>query len=95
MRGLGLMFGLEFVRRRSTREPFPPERRLSARLEQAALKHGLVTYPCTGSLDGTLGDMTLMAPPLTISAAEVDELLGLLEQSIADIEAEFGKDIKA
>jgi adenosylmethionine-8-amino-7-oxononanoate aminotransferase len=95
VRGLGLMFGVEFVRRRSTREPFPPERGVSARIERAALKHGLVTYPCTGSIDGTLGDMTLMAPPLTISPAEVDQLLGLLDRSIADVEQELGQEIEA
>jgi adenosylmethionine-8-amino-7-oxononanoate aminotransferase len=95
VRGLGLMFGVEFVRRRSTREPFPPERGVSPRIERAALKHGLVTYPCTGSIDGTLGDMTLMAPPLTISPAEVDQLLGLLDRSIADVEQELGQEIEA
>jgi len=94
-RGLGLMFGLEFVRRRSTREPFPPVLGLSARIERSALKHGLVTYPCTGSLDGTLGDMTLMAPPLTISPSEVDQLLDLLDRAIADVEQELGQEIEA
>jgi len=95
VRGLGLMFGLEYVRRRSTREPFAPDRGVSARIERAALKHGLVTYPCTGSIDGTLGDMTLMAPPLTISPAEVDQLLGLLDRAIADVEQELGQEIEA
>jgi len=95
VRGLGLMFGLEYVRRRSTREPFPPERRVSARIERAALRHGLVTYPCTGSLDGTLGDMTLMAPPLVISPSEVDELLVLLDRAIGEVEGELGEEIEA
>ena len=95
VRGLGLMFGLEYVRRRSTREPFAPDRGVSARIERAALKHGLVTYPCTGSIDGTLGDMTLMAPPLTISPAEVDQLLELLDRAIADVEQEPGQEIEA
>jgi adenosylmethionine-8-amino-7-oxononanoate aminotransferase len=95
VRGLGLMFGLEYVRRRSTREPFPPDRGVSRRLERAALKHGLVTYPCTGSLDGTLGDMTLMAPPLTISPSEVDQLLELLDRAVTDVEQELAKEIEA
>lgn len=95
VRGLGLMFGLEYVRRRSTREPFPPAHGVSARIERAALQHGLVTYPCTGSLDGTLGDMTLMAPPLTISAAEVDELLALLDRAVGQVEQELRREIEA
>ena len=95
VRGLGLMFGLEYVRRRSTREPFAPDRGVSSRIERAALKHGLVTYPCTGSLDGTLGDMTLMAPPLTISASEVEDLLKALEQAVGDVEQELSREIEA
>jgi adenosylmethionine-8-amino-7-oxononanoate aminotransferase len=95
VRGLGLMFGLEYVRRRSTREPFPPERGVSARVDRAAMRHGLVTYPCTGSLDGTLGDMTLMAPPLVINPAEVDELLEMLDRAIGEVETELGEEIEA
>ena len=59
------------------------------------MRHGLVTYPCTGSLDGTLGDMTLMAPPLVISPAEVDELLEMLDRAIGEVEAELGQEIEA
>lgn len=95
VRGLGLMFGLEYVRRRSTREPFPPDRAVSSRIERAALRHGLVTYPCTGSLDGTLGDMTLMAPPLVISASQVTELLKALERAIGEVEQDLRQEIEA
>lgn len=95
VRGLGLMFGLEYVCNRSTREPFPPNRKVSARIEEAALRYGLVTYPCTGSLDGTLGDMTLMAPPLTISPSEVDELLSALDRAVGEVEQELGREIEA
>lgn len=95
VRGLGLMFGLEYVRCRATREPFPPERKVSARVEEAALRHGLVTYPCTGSLDGTLGDMTLMAPPLVITADEVDEMLDMLERAIADVEEDLAEELES
>ena len=44
-------------------EPFPPARKVSACSKQPALRHGLVTYPCTGTVDGGPGDMVLMAPP--------------------------------
>jgi adenosylmethionine-8-amino-7-oxononanoate aminotransferase len=95
VRGLGLMFGLEYVRSRRTREPFAPDRKVSLRIEAAALRHGLVTYPCTGSLDGTLGDMTLMAPPLTISSSEVEDLLQALEQAVSEVEQELSREIEA
>jgi adenosylmethionine-8-amino-7-oxononanoate aminotransferase len=90
VRGRGLMFGFEFVRDRDTREPFPPELRVSSLLEKAALNHGLVTYPCTGTVDGGPGDMVLMAPPLTITAQELDELLDILDLAIGEVEEALG-----
>ena len=86
VRGLGLMFGFEFVRDQVTREPFPPQLKISSLLEKAALKHGLVTYPCTGSVDGGPGDMVLMAPPLTITAEQMTELLDILDLAIGEVE---------
>jgi adenosylmethionine-8-amino-7-oxononanoate aminotransferase len=86
VRGRGLMFGFEFVQNRETREPFPPALRVSSLLEGAALRHGLVTYPCTGTVDGGAGDMVLMAPPLTIAADEMDELLKRLDLAIGEVE---------
>ncbi len=86
VRGLGLMFGLEYVRDRTSRETFAPELHVSAQIDRAAMRLGLVTYPCTGAVDGVLGDMTMFAPPLTISAAEMDELLGILDRAIGEVE---------
>jgi adenosylmethionine-8-amino-7-oxononanoate aminotransferase len=84
--GLGLMFGFEFVQDKGTKEPFPPGKKLSSLLEWSAFERGLITYPCTGSLDGVLGDMVLMAPPLVITEKEMDELLKILDDSISDVE---------
>ena len=50
-----------------------------------------MTYPCTGSLDGGLGDMILMAPPLVINAAEIDEILNILDDSLTHVETTLGK----
>ncbi len=86
VRGLGLMFGLEYVRDRTSRETFAPELHVSAQIDRAAMRLGLVTYPCTGAVEGVLGDMTMFAPPLTISAAEMDELLAILDRAIGEVE---------
>jgi adenosylmethionine-8-amino-7-oxononanoate aminotransferase len=86
VRGRGLMFGFEFVRDRAAKEPFPPALKVSSLLENAALRQGLVTYPCTGTVDGGPGDMVLMAPPLTITAQEMDDLLTILDLAIGEVE---------
>lgn len=89
VRGKGLMFGFEFVKDRQTKEPFPPQERVSLRFEQAALKRGLVTYPCSGTVNGVAGDMMLLAPPLIITAEQMDEVLNILDDSLKELEKEL------
>ena len=90
VRGLGMMFGFEFVKDRASKATFDPGLRLSMVFERAALERGLVTYPCSGTVDGVMGDMTLLAPPLVITAGQMDELLSILDGALSEVEAEFG-----
>jgi adenosylmethionine-8-amino-7-oxononanoate aminotransferase len=55
-------------------------------IEAAALRHGLVTYPCTGTVAGGPGDMMLMAPPLVISEGEMNEVLAILDLAVGEVE---------
>jgi adenosylmethionine-8-amino-7-oxononanoate aminotransferase len=86
VRGLGLMLGVELVRDRETKEPFPADLRVADRLDEAALRRGLVLYPGRGHVDGARGDQFLIGPPLTITAQEVDLLLDLLDGALSDLE---------
>jgi adenosylmethionine-8-amino-7-oxononanoate aminotransferase len=90
VRGKGLMVGFELVKARATKEPYDPAKHVSVLLERAALQRGLVTYPCTGSIEGVAGDMVLMAPPLVINGAEIDEILKILDESLTEVEAALG-----
>lgn len=71
VRGLGLLWGVEFVEDRATKKSFPAELKFSSRVAAAAMKRGVLTYPMQGSLDGIAGDHLLLAPP----AVELDRLL--------------------
>jgi adenosylmethionine-8-amino-7-oxononanoate aminotransferase len=86
VRGKGMMFGFELVKDRSTKAPFSVDRHASMLLEEIALRKGLVTYPCSGSIDGVQGDMMLLAPPLTISAEQIDDILKILDDSLSEVE---------
>ncbi|NLF50552.1 MAG: aminotransferase class III-fold pyridoxal phosphate-dependent enzyme, partial [Leptolinea sp.] len=86
VRGLGLMVGFEFVSDQKSREPFPPKQKVSSLFEKAALNNGLITYACTGSLDGVMGDMILLAPPLSITKEQIDDLLSIIDYSIKEVE---------
>jgi adenosylmethionine-8-amino-7-oxononanoate aminotransferase len=86
VRGKGLMVGLEFVQDRATKQPFPPGLEIAPKIGQAALERGLISYPLQGCVDGVEGDMMKFTPPMCITAAQVDELLGMLDEAIGAVE---------
>jgi hypothetical protein len=51
-------------------------------LADIAFDLGLIVYPGSGGADGPLGDHILVAPPLVIEDAEIDQLLDLLERAL-------------
>lgn len=89
VRGLGLLVGVELVRDRATKAPFPPEWGVAKRVGAATLARGLVSYPGAGTADGVAGDHLLYAPPLTITPGQVDELVGILGASLGAVREEM------
>jgi adenosylmethionine-8-amino-7-oxononanoate aminotransferase len=71
VRGLGLLWGVEFVADKKTKAPFPPEKNFAGLVGQACLRRGLLVYPMQGCVDGIAGDHLLIAPPAVISAEEI------------------------
>ncbi|MCV2879346.1 aspartate aminotransferase family protein [Sedimentimonas flavescens] len=82
IRGRGLFRGVELVADRTTKAPFDPSRKLSARIKAEAFKAGLICYPMGGTIDGQSGDHVLLAPPFIIEDAQIDELVGKLSGAI-------------
>ena len=68
----------------ATGQPFE-QPGVAAQIGTAAMKRGLITYPGSGAADGRRGDHLLLGPPLSITAAEVDEMLELLEAALQDV----------
>ncbi len=88
IRGKGLLIGIEFVADRERKQPFPrSETTLTDRVVKQAAQNGLLLYPAAAGLTGTEGDAILVAPPLTIEKDEIDELIALLDQTLADVES--------
>lgn len=75
VRGLGMMIGVEFVKDRKTKEPATKER--DAILAET-FNRGLVLLPA--------GDSTIrIIPPITISNENLEKGLGMLEDSIEEV----------
>jgi len=84
IRGLGLMAGIELVRDKQTRRPFDSTAGMAIKISRIALNKGLVTYPGTGVVDGTFGDVISIFPPLIFSKDHVDEMITRLESAIRE-----------
>ena len=84
VRGIGLLWGVEFVSDKRTRRPFTPEVNFAGRVAQAAVKRGLLVYPMQGCVDGVSGDHVLIAPPAVITAAQIDWAVEQLRQAVEE-----------
>ncbi|MEJ8547734.1 aspartate aminotransferase family protein [Brevibacillus borstelensis] len=93
-RGLGLLCGLEFVKDKRTKEPFPLSKGVASRVIARAFENGLLVYPATGGLEGVAGDAVILSPPLTITTAEIDELVDLLKKSVLRVQEELRQEMQ-
>ncbi len=85
VRGIGLLWAVEFVADRETKAPFPAQWSVGSLLTAEAFDEGLIVYP-RRSINGARGDHVLVAPPLIVTPEQVDELLEKLERSLVRLE---------
>jgi len=85
IRGIGMMWAVEFVADRQTKEPYPPDKHFSQSVCDNVFQRGVILYPGTGSVDGVSGDHLMIAPPFIIQETEIDEVVNTLKVSILDI----------
>ncbi len=86
VRGLGLLWGIEFVRDRESRAPFEAAAQVADLVFDAAYDAGVLTYPIHGCADGTRGDHLLLAPPFILSSEEITTLAAGLKAALARVE---------
>ncbi len=83
VRGKGLMWGLEIVKDKATKEPFPANVGAANAATRACIEEGLIVYPGGGQITGTCGDQFMIAPPLVVTKEQVGELLAKLKAGLA------------
>lgn len=89
VRGKGMMVGFEFVTDKATKEPFPLEKAISRLFSGITFERGLVTYPCGGTVRGVAGDTIMMAPPMITTRTQIDEIMGILHESMREFESQL------
>jgi adenosylmethionine-8-amino-7-oxononanoate aminotransferase len=84
LRGRGLLQGIELRDPAGAR--FPAERDMSGAVSAAAQERGLMIYGCPTPVGNQHMDALLLAPPLIIGDAEIDELLEKLDAALEAVE---------
>lgn len=79
IRRRGFMVGIELVRDRETKEPYPSAQRLGHRTILRAREHGVILRP--------LGNVVVLMPPLAITTEEIDQLCDVTIRAIDEATA--------
>jgi adenosylmethionine-8-amino-7-oxononanoate aminotransferase len=82
VRGRGLMVGLEIVKDRITKEPFPPDAAAGGQITSETMKRGMIVYAGTGNVDGAAGDQIMVAPPLIVRRDQIDDIVSILNSAL-------------
>lgn len=77
VRGQGLLLGAEFVRDVGTKEQFPASLNVGVQVREAARRRGLLLRASHW--------MAVLAPPLTTTAAELEEMLDVFESALVEV----------
>ena len=86
VRGIGLLWAVEFVTNKDSKSPFAPEIGFAGRISEAASRRGLMLYPMQGCVDGISGDHILIAPPAVITEEQIEWAVASFRESIEEVE---------
>ena len=76
IRQQGFMVGIEMVRDKQTKEPYPLQAKAGHRVAAIARTKGLILRP--------IGNVLVLIPPLSISHAELTRMVSIVRESITD-----------
>lgn len=84
IRQCGAMVGIELVKDRSDKTPFPYSERIGHKIILEARKRGAILRP--------LGDVVVLMPPLSIPDDTLDRLIDIAKQSVVQVCSSRAKD---
>ena len=91
MRGRGLLFGLELVKDRVTKEPLPASAEVQKRLQRIFMQKGLSCITAGSSAEWKSGDDLRLAPPFTITREQIDEIVRILGEGLTELQEELAR----
>jgi adenosylmethionine-8-amino-7-oxononanoate aminotransferase len=80
IRQKGFMVGIELVKDKGSRKPYPLDEKIGIRVCSRAREKGLIIRP--------LGNVIVLMPPLSISRQELKKLIQITSEAIAEVTSE-------
>ncbi|HYG99921.1 MAG TPA: aminotransferase class III-fold pyridoxal phosphate-dependent enzyme [Terriglobales bacterium] len=90
VRGLGLLWGVEFVTSKETKDPFKPDAQFATKIAAACAARGVMVYPMQGCVDGYKGDHLLIAPPVVITEEQIKWAVERVKAAVKEVEDAVG-----
>ena len=69
--------------RQSHQRAFPASQKSCMLVMLEGIQRGLILFPCTGNIEGVMGDMLLVTPPLITTREQVDEIVEITKEALA------------
>ncbi len=76
VRNKGLMAGIEIVKNRRTKEPYPASEKMGWKVADKALEHGVLLRP--------LGDVVVLMPPVGIEMGDLKKLMSATYKAVLE-----------
>lgn len=86
VRGRGFLLGVSYVDPLDGSQLLDPELRVAGRIDEEALRRGLLIYSTQPTRDGFAGDQTLLAPAFVATDAELEEIVERFTASVKSVE---------
>ncbi len=82
IRGKGMLWGIEFVKDKETKEPFAKEKNVKMDVLVQCLLKGVFFYPGYYEDELGRGDQLMIAPPFIITEEQIDEFVSILRETL-------------
>ncbi len=86
VRGVGMVWGLDMVANKATREKFAKDSKFKKKLGQLLMERNVVTR---------VWDVLHLAPPLIVTKDEIDNLVGAIDESLTVAENDCASELQA
>jgi len=92
IRGRGLFWGLEFVKDKTTKEPFDPKLAVAQRVYNTSVStpFNMTMYPGTGSADGLKGDHVILAPAYNVTKEDIEYIAQVASDVVHQVFRKLG-----